>query len=203
MVYSGWSDLCAKISFQRPGSLILQVLFTCFTVSKIQSNKQVSKVQRNIQCNISYSSLRWSQIVKWLWYAFKRGNPDKSVCTPSEKGVYSKRKVIYSKRNEFAPRPRPRHHREQIIFFQSKRLFITKTSLYNFDPPFIPLLYYKTGVYRGIHYFSYFCSKNIECEFLLEPPRWGGSNEDPHSVLWAEFRKISELFIWKFSFFGV
>ena len=35
---------------------------------------------------------------------------------------------------------------------------ITKTSLYNFDPPLTPLLYSKTGVYRGILYFSYFCS---------------------------------------------
>ena len=26
-----------------------------------------------------------------------------------------------------------------------------------------PLLYSKTGVYWGIHYFSYFCSKNIDC----------------------------------------
>ena len=27
-----------------------------------------------------------------------------------------------------------------------------------FWPPLTPLLYSKTGVYRGIHYFSYFCS---------------------------------------------
>ena len=36
---------------------------------------------------------------------------------------------------------------------------ITKTYLYNFDPLKIQLLYSKTGVYKGIHYFSYFCSK--------------------------------------------
>ena len=29
-----------------------------------------------------------------------------------------------------------------------------------FLPPQTPLLYSKTGVYRGIHYFSYFCSKH-------------------------------------------
>ena len=34
-----------------------------------------------------------------------------------------------------------------------------KTYLYNFDPLKIPLLCSKTGVYRGIHYFTYFCSK--------------------------------------------
>ena len=33
---------------------------------------------------------------------------------------------------------------------------ITKTRLYNFDPLKPRLLYSKTGVYRGIHYFSYF-----------------------------------------------
>ena len=36
---------------------------------------------------------------------------------------------------------------------------ITKSYLYNFDP-LKPHLYSKTGVYRGIHYFSYFCSKH-------------------------------------------
>ena len=34
----------------------------------------------------------------------------------------------------------------------------------------------QTGVYRGIHYFSYFCSKT-DCGYSLEPPRRGGSNE--------------------------
>ena len=43
---------------------------------------------------------------------------------------------------------------------EAPRHFITKTCLYNFDPPWTPLLYSKTGVYRGIHYFSYFCSKH-------------------------------------------
>ena len=37
--------------------------------------------------------------------------------------------------------------------------------------------------------------------YLLEPPRRGGSNEYPQSMFWAEMWKISEFFIWKFSFF--
>ena len=37
--------------------------------------------------------------------------------------------------------------------------FITKTRLCNFDPLKTPLLYCKTGVNRGMHYFSSFCSK--------------------------------------------
>ena len=38
--------------------------------------------------------------------------------------------------------------------------YITKTCLYNFDPLKPHFYIEKTGVYRGIHYFSYFCSKH-------------------------------------------
>ena len=54
--------------------------------------------------------------------------------------------------------------------FRYINLRITKTCLYNFDPLKPRFLYCKTGVYRGIHYFSYFCS-NIDCGYSLEPPR--------------------------------
>ena len=37
--------------------------------------------------------------------------------------------------------------------------YITKTCLYNFLRPSTPSFYSKTGIYRGIQYFSYFCSK--------------------------------------------
>ena len=37
-------------------------------------------------------------------------------------------------------------------------LYITKTYLYNFDP-LKPHFYIRKRVYRGIHYFHYFCSK--------------------------------------------
>ena len=47
---------------------------------------------------------------------------------------------------------------------------LTKTCLYNFDPAETPLLYSKTGFYRGILFFSYFCSKNIDCGYSLELP---------------------------------
>ena len=43
-----------------------------------------------------------------------------------------------------------------ILFFKSYAI-ITKTRLYNFEPPENPLLYGKTGVYRGIHYVFLFC----------------------------------------------
>ena len=47
-----------------------------------------------------------------------------------------------------------------------------------------------------------FLLENIDYGYSLEPPRWGGSNEYPQSMFWAELLKISEFFIWKFSFFG-
>ena len=37
-------------------------------------------------------------------------------------------------------------------------------------------------------------AQNIDCGYLLEPPRQGGSNEYPQSMFWAEIRKISEFF---------
>ena len=33
-------------------------------------------------------------------------------------------------------------------------------------------------------------AQNIDCGYSLEPPRRGGSNEYPHSMFWAEIRKI-------------
>ena len=60
-----------------------------------------------------------------------------------------------------------------------------------------PLLCSKTGVYRAIHYFSYFCSKHRSW-YSLVLPRWGGSNVYPQSMFWAEIWKISQFFIWKF-----
>ena len=33
-------------------------------------------------------------------------------------------------------------------------------------------------------------AQNIDCGNSLEPPRWGGSNEYPQSMFWAELRKI-------------
>ena len=50
--------------------------------------------------------------------------------------------------------------------------------------------------------FSYFCSKNIDCGYSLEPPRRGGSNEYPQSMFWAEIWKISDFCLKTFSFGG-
>ena len=33
-------------------------------------------------------------------------------------------------------------------------------------------------------------AQNIDCGYSLESPRWGGFNEYPQSMFWAEIRKI-------------
>ena len=33
-------------------------------------------------------------------------------------------------------------------------------------------------------------AQNVDCGYLLEPPRRGSSNEYPHSMFWAEIRSI-------------
>ena len=78
-----------------------------------------------------------------------------------------------------------------------------KTCLYNFDP-LKPQFYFlkvgfkgsklyrhafvmpysKTGVYRGIRYFFYFCPKNSR--YSLELLQQGSSNEYPQSTFGAE-----------------
>ena len=68
-----------------------------------------------------------------------------------------------------------------------KHTFIILTSLN-------PLLYSETGLYRGVHYLSYFCLKR-RLWYSLEPPQWGGSNVYPHYMFWAEIRKNIRFFI--------
>ena len=55
-------------------------------------------------------------------------------------------------------------------------LYFTKTRLYNFDPPppQTPLLYSKTGVYRDIHYLSYFAKKTSVSKTWLSHVRGEG-----------------------------
>ena len=78
---------------------------------------------------------------------------------------------------------------------------ITKTYLYNFDP-LKPHFYVVKLGFTGVYIIFLFLLKYIYCGYSLEPPRRGGSNEYPQSMLWAEIWKISEFFIWNFSFFG-
>ena len=73
--------------------------------------------------------------------------------------------------------------------------------LYNFDP-LKPHFYIVKLGFTGVYIIFLISAQNIDFWYSLEPPRWGGSNEYPQSMFWAEIWKLSEFFIWKFSFFG-
>ena len=94
------------------------------------------------------------------------------------------------------PRVIPKSH----IHLQTM-INITKTCLYNFDP-LKPHFYIVKLGFTGVYISFLISAQNLDCEYSLEPPRRGGSNEYPQSRFWTEIRKISEFFIWKFSFFG-
>ena len=76
-----------------------------------------------------------------------------------------------------------------------------KTCLYNSDP-LKPHFYVVKLGFTGVYIIFLIFAQNIDCWYSLEPPRWGGSNEYPQSMFWAEIWKISDFFIWKFSSFG-
>ena len=61
--------------------------------------------------------------------------------------------------------------------------------------PETPLLYSKTGVYKGIHYFFLFLLKNIDCGYSLEPPRRGGSNDTHNLSFELKYEKYQGFFL--------
>ena len=79
-------------------------------------------------------------------------------------------------------------------------LYITKTCLYNIDP-LKPHFYIVKLGFTGLYIIFLISAQKHRLWYSLEPPRRGGSNEHPQSMFWAEMRKISEFFIWKFSVF--
>ena len=81
-------------------------------------------------------------------------------------------------------------------------MYITKTRLYNFDP-LEPHFYIVKLGFTGVCIIFLISAQNIDCGYSLEPPRRGGSNEYPQSMFWVEIWKISDFFLWKFSFFVV
>ena len=77
---------------------------------------------------------------------------------------------------------------------------ITKTYLYNVDP-LKPHFYIVNLGFTGVFINFLIFAQNKDCGYSLEPPRRGGSNEYQQSMFWAKTLKISDFFIWKFSFF--
>ena len=77
---------------------------------------------------------------------------------------------------------------------------ITKTYLYNFDP-LKPHFYTVKLGFAGVYIIFLISTQKHSLWYSLELPRWGGSNEYPQSMFWAEIWKISEfLYLKTFSF---
>ena len=62
---------------------------------------------------------------------------------------------------------------------------ITKTRLYNCDP-LKPYFYIVKLGFTGVCIIFLTLLKNIDCGYTLEPPRRGGSNENPQSMFREE-----------------
>ena len=72
---------------------------------------------------------------------------------------------------------KPRHSKTYNIALYS----ITKTCLYNFDP-LKPHFYIVKLGFTGVYIVFHISAQNIDCGYLLEPPRRGSSNEYPQSM---------------------
>ena len=77
---------------------------------------------------------------------------------------------------------------------------IMKTRQYNFDP-LKPHFYVVKLGFTGVYIIFLILLRNIDCGYSLKPPRRCGSN-GYHNLFCTKIWKISEFFIWKFSFFG-
>ena len=76
-----------------------------------------------------------------------------------------------------------------------------KTCLYNFDPLKLHFYIEKLG-FTGVYIIFVISAQKHRLWYSLELPQWGGSNEYPQSMFWAEIWKISEFLSEKLSFFG-
>ena len=90
---------------------------------------------------------------------------------------------------------------DQELYGLSMSPIITKTYLHNFDH-LKPHFYIVKLGFTGVYIIFLFLLINIDCGYLLELPRQGGSNEYPQYMFWAEIWKISAFLTWKFSVFG-
>ena len=81
-------------------------------------------------------------------------------------------------------------------------LIITKTRLYNFDP-LKPHFYIVKLGFTGVYIIFLISAQNIDCGYLLEPPRRGGSNEYHNLCFEQKYEKISEFLSEDFHFLVV
>ena len=78
--------------------------------------------------------------------------------------------------------------------------FITKTRLYDFNP-LKPHFYIVKLGFTGVYIIFLILLKYIDCGYLLELPRRGGSNEYPQSMFWSEIWRNIEIFYLKIYLF--
>ena len=64
----------------------------------------------------------------------------------------------------------------------ASQTIITKTYVYKFDPHKPHCYIVKLG-FTGVYIIFLNSTQNIDCGYSLEPPRRGGSNEYPQSML--------------------
>ena len=76
-----------------------------------------------------------------------------------------------------------------LIQFWKRAMYITKTSPCNVYP-LEPHFYIAKLGYAGVYPFFLFLLQNIDCGYLLEPPRRGGSNVYPQSMFFFFSVKI-------------
>ena len=69
--------------------------------------------------------------------------------------------------------------------------------------PLKPHFYIVKLGYAGVYLFFLFLLQNIDCGYLLELPRQGGSNVYPQTMCCAKIRKISKLFLSKLLIFDL
>ena len=69
-----------------------------------------------------------------------------------------------------------------------KKKYITKTCLYNVDPHKPHFYIVKLG-FTGVYIIFLISAQNIDCGYSSEPPRRGGSNEYPQSMICADVWK--------------
>ena len=67
----------------------------------------------------------------------------------------------------------------------TKSTNIMRTYLYNFDP-LKPHFYIRKLGFTGVYIIFLISAQNIDYGYSLEPPRRGGSNEHPKSMIRAE-----------------
>ena len=111
--------------------------------------------------------------------------------------IWSYQKIIWTASKENSDFKHAQILQIQIILW-IRKVIITKTCLYNFEPlkPHINIV--KLGftvVY--IKLFCLFLPKDKDSGYSLESHWRGGSNEYPQSMFWAEIWKISEFFYLK------